>query len=59
MIKILVASHSDKEKCDQAIMNALGTGRTLARKFLLRDELLEEIKNGKLRVATMKKTLEK
>lgn len=59
MIKILVASHSDKEKCDQAIMKALGSGRCLARRFLLREELLEEIKGGKVKLAAMKKTLER
>ena len=58
VIKVLIDKVPNKETSDEAILDALSTGRSLDRHFLLREELLEEIKKKKARVTGMRKKID-
>lgn len=58
VIKVLLETVKDKAASDDAILDALSTGKSLDRQFYLREELLEEIKKKKARVTAMRKRIE-
>ena len=59
VLDLLKRSVSDKALVDQSIMDALSSGRKLERQFMLREELLEEIKKSKQRQAVLQKKIER
>lgn len=60
VINVLLTSVTPdmRDTCDEEIMQALSTGRSLERHFYLREELLEQIKSTKKRVTAYRKKIE-
>ncbi len=59
VLESLKNSVNDKALVDRSILDALSSGQKLERKFMLREELLEEIKKNKQRQVVLQKKIDR